>query len=223
MKSMKSFNPRFWLRPALVCVLMAGLTGCHGPGYRKSDTASWNSQAASMEVKNEIRHLDLAVAALNELVNQPETDARPQFLRFGATVDQLSLSKKQVEASIGRLWRKRVAYFKVWDREILALQDEEVRHQSQLRREEVSDQFEAVLRRAYEVQEAMRPVINYLRDIRRALSTDLTRDGLASMKPLVTHANESAHLAQKGLMQLAADLDVLSARTASYRVLDVKP
>src|SRR6185503_16846056 len=164
------------------------------------------------EVKNEIRDLDLAIAALNELVSKPEADSRPQFLRFSVTVYQLSLSTKRAEDSIGRMWRKRAAYFEVWDKEILAIKDEEVRRKSEARREEVSQQFDAVIRRSNEAHDTMSPVISYLRDIRKALSTDLTRDGLASMKPLATHANESAHSAKKGLMQLAADLDVLSAR-----------
>jgi ABC-type transporter Mla subunit MlaD len=210
------------LRSALLFVLAAGLAGCHGPGYRKSDVAAVNTQEAATDVQAEIRDLDLATSALSELVNQPAADAKPQFQRFSTALDQLSDSAKRAASSVERMGRKRTAYFEVWDKEIAAIKDEEVRRRSQSRREEVRQQFETVSRRSDETQKALQPGISYLSDIRKALSTDLTRNGLASMQPMVARANESAATARTSLTQLATDLDALSARTSSSRVLDAK-
>jgi hypothetical protein len=181
-----------------------------------------NSQTASVHVQGVIRDLDLATNTLHELLNEPAADAKPQFLRFSQAVDRLRDSSKSSSERVKNLWRNRTPYFEAWDKELLAIKDEEVRKRSQARREEARTLFEATIRQSFEAHDSVRPVVAFLDDIRNALSTDLTQKGLASMQPLLGRAGELTGHAQGKLGRLATDLDSLSARMASYRVLEGK-
>ena len=175
-----------------------------------------------MEVQTESRELEATLASLNELVTQPAADAKPQFLKFSAALDRLNAAAAQAGGSVNRMWQKRSAYLETWDKEIATINDEEIRRVSQGRKTEVSNQFDSTARRYDDGQKQLQPLIRYLNDIRKALSTDLTREGLAAAQASVDRANEKAREVQNVLAQSAAELDTLSARTASFRVRDTK-
>jgi hypothetical protein len=120
------------------------------------------------------------------------------------------------------MWRKRSAYFETWDMEIANIQDEEIRRRSQERRTEVSHLFDSASVKYDQVQNDLAPVIVYLRDIRKALSTDLTREGLAAVQPAANNAATQASTAQSALTQLATELDTLSHRTSTITTPETK-
>ena len=64
-----------------------------------------------------------------------------------------------------------------------------IRERSEARKAEVFKHFEQVKRRYSEAQSTMQPLIAYLKDIRKALSTDLTPEGLKAMKGASENAN----------------------------------
>ena len=161
------------------------------------------------------------MAALNDLVNQPATDAKPQFLRFSKALDRLAASDKKAGKGANHLTRKRAEYFEVWDKEIAAIKDAEIRQSSEDRKAEVSKQFDTAIRAYDEARGSMRPLVDYLTDIRTALSADLTRQGLTAAQPSVANAKEKAAKAQSALTQSATELDTLSTRIASFRVHEV--
>jgi len=222
MKILNGSNLKMGLKLVVAGSVLLVVAGCQGPVYQKSDSVALNSQTVANLVQGELRDLELATNALHELVNRPDADAKPQYVRFSQAVDRLSASSKSATERVKSLGRNRAAYFEVWDKEILAIKDEEIRRRSQARREEAGKQFTATVRQSLESQDSMQPVLNYLGDIRKALSTDLTRSGLASIQPLLPRANELANNARIELDKLAVELDALSARMASYRVLDGK-
>jgi hypothetical protein len=213
--------PRILISLALLGAL-AAFAGCATTGYQKSDLAAWNSQAAARAVQAESRELATTLEALNDLVNQPATDAKPQYLKFSTELDRLVDSTRRAEKEVNRMWSKRAAYFAVWEKEIPTIQDVATRRVSETRKAEVSHQFDAANRGYEEAQHNLQPLIAYLQDIRKALSTDLTRDGLAAIKPPVGQANERTQRVQAALAQSASDLDALSSRTASDRIQDLK-
>lgn len=210
-------------RNLLIAAVAVGLfAGCQATGYKKSDLAAGNSQAAAREVQAEGRELDASIAALNDLVNQPATDAKPQFLQFSLALDRLVASSHHADKEVNRIWSKRAAYLALWEKEIPTIQDPSTRTLSETRKNEVSTQFDVANRSYTEAQNTLRPLTAYLQDIRKALSIDLTRNGLNAIKPSVTNANERAQRTQAVLAQAATELDTLSARTASFRVQEVR-
>jgi len=58
-------------------------------------------------------------------------------------------------------------------------------------------------------------LVDYLQDIRKALSADLTVGGVDAMKPLVSNANTNANSVQTALAQAKTDLNSLSTQMSS--------
>lgn len=210
------------LQASVLIVATVWFAGCRTAGYRKHDAAAWNSQAAAGEIQAEIREIEAVTGALEELVNQPATDAKPQFLRFSDAIDRLAVSTRRAGKGVDRLAYRRTGYFEVWDKEIAAIKDEEIRKSSEARKAEVARQFDSAIKEFDQAQDSLHPLIDYLIDIRTALSADLIRQGLTAAQPSAASAREKAGKVQSALTQSAAELDALSARMASYRVHDVK-
>ncbi len=211
-----------FLPAGLLAVALVGFAGCQTTGYQKSDAAALNSQVAATHMQAEGEALAATLTSLNDLIHQPATDAKPQFVQFSAALDRLHGTAKQAAKSLDHIGRKRAAYFKVWDKEIAALENEEIRQRSQARRAEVNNQFDATRQQCDEAQNGLLPLIAYLQDLRKALSTDLTRNGLIAAQPSLVNANERARQVQTDLTEANAALDALSARTSSSRVQDAK-
>jgi hypothetical protein len=199
-------------------LLGAGLLGCKTAGYQQSDAAAMKSQAASAETHAEIRELDHTLAALTNLVFGTVPDARPKFVQFSAALDQLASTTRRAGNDVRHTWSKRGAYLEIWDKEVAGIRDEEIRKASLKRRAEVISLFDRAGRQYLEAQRQLQILVNYLHDIRTALSTDLTREGLAAAEPSVRQAMQRGQEVQAVLAQAAAELDDLSARTASFRV-----
>ena len=207
---------------SVLAVAIVWLTGCQTAGYKKSDAAAANAQVAAKCVQAESQELEATIGALNELVNQPATNAEPQFLKFDQALDRLLASASRAASEVNRISSKRAAYFAVWEQEIPTIQDPVTRRVSAAREADVRGEFDATIRGCHETQTNVQPLIVYLQDIRKALSTDLTRNGLFAIQSSVASANNRARIAQTALAQSAADLDTLSARTASFRVQEIK-
>jgi hypothetical protein len=210
------------LRVSPLILALACLVGCATSGYKKSDAAALSSKEASAKVQAETRDLQTTMSALNDLSNQPSGDFKSQFLLFSRALDQLTATTRQAGSVVDRLSRQRASYFTAWDKELVAIQDEEIRKTSQARRLEVSNQFDAAKRSFDQSQTGLHSLTAYLQDIRKALRTDLTRHGLEGVKPSVNNANEYTRKLQSELAQAVSDLDTLSSRMSSVQVQEGK-
>jgi hypothetical protein len=90
-----------------------------------------------------------------------------------------------------------------------------IQNQSETRKIAVSNQVESVCQRYEETQAVVRPLISYFSDIKKALGTDLTLDGVFSVREIVRKASENTGKIQLGLAQLANDLSVSGNRLAT--------
>jgi hypothetical protein len=210
------------LPASLLALAVACLVGCQTAGYKKSDSAAREAQTAATKIQAVSTNLEATTGALNDLVNQPALDAKPQFLRFRAALDHLLASAGRADTCVASLGRKQAAYFQIWEKEIAAIQDQEIRNRSETRKAEVSAQVIAANRQNDQACNDRQPVFGYLQDIRKALSTDLTRQGLTAVQPWVINVNESARKLQTSLAQSVTEMDTLSARMSSARVQEPK-
>jgi uncharacterized phage infection (PIP) family protein YhgE len=200
-------SERVQLGQALILALLGlGLVGCRSTGYEKSDAAARSLQSAAAEVQTQNRTLEMTLTALNELVNKPSGDLKPQFRSFSSSLDRLIDAADRTSATGKRIQGKTADYFEAWDKQLADMNYEYVRKSSESRRSEVSTRFEAINRRYQESEEVVRPLIAYLVDIRKALSADLTPGGLAAVKNIVSNAQENATKVQTVLTKLATDL-----------------
>jgi hypothetical protein len=199
------------------------LAGCASTPYHKSDTAAISLQDGASEVQGQSRALEVTMGSLDDLVNKPEPDLKPQFKRFSKALDKLTGYAKRNERSQERVRTKSADYLEAWNQELATMNYEAVRSRSQERKAEVTTSFDSVNRRYRDSQDAMGPLLAYLYDVRRALAADLTPNGLESIKPVVSKARENADKVQLALGRLTTELASSSARMSSVAYQNTLP
>jgi hypothetical protein len=170
---------------------------------------------AALEINAENRAIDVAMASLDDLINKPSGDLRPQFERFDTSLNRLMDASDRAEKAAAQASKKSREYFKAWDEDSHSIVYEAVRDQSVARKTQVSNDFNAVNERYHQNQAVVEPLIAYLKDIRTALSTDLTPGGIESVKPLAANARQNAQKVQTALAQLSDELQASGTRMLS--------
>ena len=197
--------------------------GCATKGYVKSETAATSLHTAAGEVQAESRALNATLASLNDLVNKPPGDLRLPYEAYSTNLDQLIASAHRNDGVLRRVGQKNAAYFESWDKDLATMNYDAVRNRSQERKSEVTANFESVYRRYQEAQGTIHPLLDYFQDIRKALSTDLTVDGLEAMKPTVANVNENAAKVQSALARLAEELAASGAKMSPVTAQNQQP
>lgn len=190
-------------------------TGCASTNYKKADAASESLQTAALHIQAESRAIDVALVSLNDLVNKPAPDLKPQFSRFSKALDRLVAASERAEKAAQAADHKSAEYFQDWDKETASIKYEAVRDQSVSRKTQVSNEFNTVNQRYRENQAVIQPLISYLQDIRTALSTDLTLGGIDSVKNLADNAQQNARKVQTALARLSDELAASGERMSS--------
>ena len=202
--------------PVSALVLAAvWLAGCSTTVYHQGDKAAGSSRTAALKVQTESQALAGTMATLNNLVDKPAADLKPQFQCFSAGLDSLVAAAKRGTVTGNELVRSNAAYFAAWHQQLATITNADVRSRSEARKVEVCNQFNTANHLYAQAQDDLRSLVDYLQDIRRALSADLTASGVEAVKPLVTTANTNAGKVQTALSQAGTELAALSTRMSS--------
>jgi hypothetical protein len=201
---------------SLAMLALALVTGCKTTNYVRSDETAGKLQATAAEIRIAITNLDGTITALNDLLVNPTGDLRIQYDRFSLNLDRLADSSKRAFDEGPKLQRLSSSYFAAWDKELMTISDEQIRRTSTARKAEVSNQYAGTIGAYQGCQESLTSLLRYLKDIRQALSTDLTIAGLQSVKQPGSSATESAAGARNALGQAAHELDALAAKMSFF-------
>ena len=199
----------------LLSVLTLAFTGCHSIGFKTGDRTAGTFREASHALAAESQALDFTISSLNDLVENPATDLKPQFKTYSASLDRLIASVEKTDKAVAELRERSDIYFAAWDSELEAMNYEAIRNQSESRRLEASNQVYSVVSRYDETQNVVKPMISYFQDIQKSLGTDLTADGLSAARSIVEHAANTTGKIQSALTQLTADMIASSGRFSS--------
>jgi hypothetical protein len=228
-----AFSRVFWPGSLVVAIASVLLAGCASSGYEKSDVAAQSLRTAASQVQAENTALDLTMASLHDLVNtpgagtppadkrfnKPSVDLKPGFERFSKALERLQAAAARNDQAAVQIAQKHAAYLANWNKELGEMKYEAVKTRSEARKNEVSQRFESVNRRYAEARAATQPLIEYLVDVRKALSNDLTTGGLESVKPIVQNAEENTTKVRAALARLSDELNSSSTQLASIITL----
>jgi len=200
---MKTKSIALRILPATLALLLAA--GCASTGNDKAASTNAALMQAAISIDGGSALIDQTIASLNDLVSNPQPDLKPQLKTFSAHVDKLGAIAKDVEAKTASMQAKGAAFFTHWDAELAGIQNENIRSRSESRKQDVAKSFERIGTNYEEVKATFAPFMSDLRDIQKALSTDLTRDGLDAIKKPVAQATKNAPPVQKALRKLAQE------------------
>jgi hypothetical protein len=203
----------------LAALVLAGawLVGCSTTVYKQGDRAADSAQAAARQAQTQSQALAGTLATLSNLVDKPFPELRLPYQSFSTALDGLVAALKQGGVRGDQLVRSNSLFLASWSKDLTTITNADVRSVSEARRTEVSKQIDAATASYKQAQDALRSLVDYLQDIRRALSTDLTQNGVDVAKPLVSKAGTTASKVQDALTQADTDLTTLSAQMSSAR------
>jgi hypothetical protein len=194
------------------------ITGCASDNYHKgAGTATALTHSSDLITKGS-GQIDVSLAALHDLVSNPQPDLRKQFDVYVHSVDNLGSTAKEVTESTEAMKVQGAGYFAGWDHEIALMQNEDIRNRSEARRSEVAAKFDRISRQYDAASLAFQPYMSDLRDVQKYLSTDLTGGGLAAIREIATKTTNDAAPLKETLARLSEQfkgLGVAMSTTAS--------
>jgi len=197
MKTIKLF-----LTVAVAATLAAG---CATSGYEKGNKTAGNVQKAADQIGALTANVDSTLTALNDLVNNPKPDLRPQFKTFDSSLKSLESDAKSLEKARMSMGSEGKEFFAKWDEQIAQINNEDIKARSQSRKAEVFEKLQTIKRSYAEAEVAFKPFMSELRDVQKFLSVDLTKGGLSAINSSVTKATQSSVALKQALGKLAAD------------------
>lgn len=193
--------------PALALVLCL-LVGCasSNQGVDRSSKASDGIGVVKNEVNKVIAQVDATNAALNDLVNNPKSDLKPQYNNYVKQVSNLDSLAKKVASRNQSMKAKTADYFQNWEKESGTIKSESIRQISAERRAAARASFDKMTAEVAKGKAAFTPLMDELHDIELYLSNDLTTAGVAACKPVAAEANANAAKVKESLNNVIADL-----------------
>jgi uncharacterized phage infection (PIP) family protein YhgE len=192
-------------------VVIGSLTGCATANYNKSaSTAATLNKSSEMITQGSVQ-IDASLAALNDLVTNPQPDLRNQFQTYVSSVDALDATAKDVASENEAMKLQGAAYFNEWDNETATIHNEDIRNRSEARRNEVAAHFASISAQYDETRSAFLPYMSDLRDVQKFLANDLTSGGLAAIKEPAAKATTDATAVKESLDRLSDQFKDLGA------------
>lgn len=207
------------MKPFIPLAVLAGVlllhAGCASSGYEKAGKTSTTLQETARGIDHSLMPLDKAVATLSDLVNNPHPDVTPQFKKYSEAVSKLESLADDVRTRATAMREQGAAYFKVWDQELAKIQNEDIHSRSMERKNAVAARFDKVRFSYTQASTEFAPFMADLKDIRRALATDLTSGGIASVKDLASKAHSKVPPLRASLIDLSTDFKSLGVSLSS--------
>ena len=189
----------------LIAGLSLALAGCASSGYQKGTKAAENIQNAANRIAAMPGRIDQTLAALNDLVEKPQPDLRPQFKTFTAQVADMDSEAQDVAAARRSMAESGQTFFATWDEELAKIQNEDIKARSASRKQEVAQKLLAIKMSYAETEMSFKPFMADLKDMQKYLSVDLTGAGVKSMKDTAAKATQKAGPLKDAISKLAAD------------------
>jgi hypothetical protein len=191
------------------------LTGCASSGYDKGNKAAANIQAAADLIAALPGQVDTTLTSLNDMIEKPQADLRPQYKQFSANMSKVESTGKSIAGARKSMAEKQKEFFAKWDEQMAQIKNEDIKARSQSRKDEVNKNMLAIKTSYAEAEMAFKPFMNDLKDVEKFLSVDLTTAGVAAIKDTAAKATQHAVPLKASAAKLAEDFKALGVSMSS--------
>jgi acetylglutamate synthase len=198
-----------------VAVTTTFITGCQSSGYDAGNKTAADIQAAADRIAAGPAQIDAVLASLNDMVDKPQADLRPQYQLFADNVAKVEAAAKAIAANRKSMGERQKEFFAKWDEQLAQIKNEDIKARSQSRKDEVNKNLLAIKTSYLEAATAFKPFMANLKDVQKYLSVDLTTGGIAAIKDTVTKVNESAVPLKTSIAKVAEDFKALGVSMSS--------
>jgi hypothetical protein len=184
-----------------------GLVGCQSPkspALAQGAGASVSIEGAADAIVVARSQISATTAALRNLVDRPQ-DTAAQYKVVLAELAKLKENTAKIASAADSVRAKGDAYLADWAKQVAVIQNADLREAALTRRGEVSAKLQTIFKSYQDVKAAYVPLETDLANIRAALGSDLSADGLAAIRPFVAQATSHAEPVKDALIKLAGE------------------
>lgn len=175
--------------------------------------------AAIQQTRNEtvLTHNQLVanLKALNALVDQKSGDLRPAFTAFTAGLKDTREASDRTTKRAAMLQADGDKHFAVWHSEVEQIKDEGIRARALKRLDAARKNWYGAASAIQEATTQFPALLGYLTDIEKALSYDLTTEGVKSVRGAARSANESFGSIQSLTQKAVGELEEMAGAMSS--------
>jgi transcriptional regulator with PAS, ATPase and Fis domain len=215
---MKKQNKSQWLNPLLALACAALMAGCasSNSGYQQADQTGEAINTLRTDVLNIKKAVDASMKAMDDLAASASKDPRKAYEAFAKSVTQVENAGNTAKKNAETMQAKGAEYFKQWETQIATVQNEKIRDLAQKRKAKLQEAFGNIKKSAQDAKESFPIYLADLKDLRTALSTDLTVQGISSLKGVFKKTKKEGVEVKENLDDLEAELNtVVAAITAA--------
>lgn len=175
--------------------------------------------AAIQQVRNEtvLTHNQLVtnLKALNALVDQKSGDLRPAYTAFTAGLKDTRAAADTTSKRVASLQADGEKHFTTWKSEVDQIKDNGIRARALKRLDDARRNWNGAATALQEATVQFPALLGYLADIEKALSYDLTTEGVKSVRGAARSANESFGTIQGLTQKAVGELEEMTAAMSS--------
>lgn len=208
---MKASKTKLITTNLALAAALAVLAGCASKTYDKGAATSAALHASAEAVAQTATRVTDVLGALNNLAFKSQGDLRRQYDAFVSATANLGQSLETLGSKVTVMRAAAAAYSGNWSNQLALIQSPELRQRSADRMNEVTAKLNDMDASYLGVKNSLRPFVGDLKDIQTYLGTDLTADGLATIKDVVAKTKVDAVPLRDSINQLQASFSRLSA------------
>jgi len=199
-------------------VLLVAAAGCGTPsGYKQADKTGESINTLRNDVAAIKTAVDASMKALDGLEASASTDPRKAYETYAKSVDKVESAHRKATKQAEEMRERGQAYFQQWETQLGSVKNEEIRKLAQERRAKLQETFGNIKTVAQDANQAFPPYLSNLKDLRTALGTDLTVQGIDAAKPIIQKTKTSGIELQKHLDSLVAELNSVVAAITAHK------
>lgn len=207
---MKSLSKYLSPAAALVCA-GALFTGCSSPKAVKSaDTAGSSLQALADSLEKGRSQVAKVMTALNEVV-AAAADPKKPYGKFSSEVASLDKIAADTRGRAEKMKATLKEHYALWDQELAAISNPDLKQQSMTRKAEVTKAFEDIKDSFNQVSLTFKPYMKNLQDLDRYLATDLSAKGITGAGNMINGLKTESVNVQRDIQAAAKKITDLQA------------
>jgi hypothetical protein len=151
--------------------------------------------------------VEKTVGALNELMTKPQADLSPQFQSYTHELGILEVKLEQARQQRAATENVVRDQFMAWDENLNQLKNEQTRANAAERRAATDATYSAIQQKIAELKKEWSPFFTDIKDIRQYLKSDLSKEGLQTMKPTAQRVFDQKDSVIKRVDEVIQSLD----------------
>lgn len=207
---MKTITKHVSLVAGLACLALLS-TGCSSPKAVKSaDAAGSSLQSLAASLEKGRAQVAKVMTALNELV-AAAADPKKACGNFSSEVASLDKIAADTRERAEKMKATLKEHYALWDQELAAISNPDLKQQSITRKAEVTKAFEDIKSSFNQVSLTFKPYLKNLQDLNRYLATDLSAKGIAGAGNMISGLKTESVTVQRDIQAAAKKIADLQA------------